>query len=118
MAAAVMPVPELVPLYWGTFSQVEVDKLPNCLVHFAGDLNGADAGRDEEPVVRQYGVNGAAAVRTATVQPLANAAQTSAADADALAAIQSLQPNNKLPAFDPCRLFMLDQGSISVANKI
>ena len=91
------------PLYYGDWSQTDIDTQQAYLKSLAAYISGEKAPAGEQPVIRQYGVMSATVAAAKTASPAAkpNAAMTRTQVENVIA---SNQKNGKLPAFGPSTL--------------
>ena len=102
--------PELVTLYWGTFSAGTVNTTQTYLSNLAKHLSGYTAPSGSQPVVSQYGVVGAKLGATFTDASLPGGPIQ---ESDVTAKIASLQQAGQLPAYSPMKVFLVFTSGIS-----
>lgn len=95
---------EIYPLYYGAWSETEINTQQEFLVNLAAYISGKDAPASSQPMIKQYGVNQATVAPAATASPTAPA--TTLAQADVLNIIQENQ-GKTLPAFGPNTLIIV-----------
>lgn len=103
---------ELVSLYWGDFSQTQIDSMNNYLSGYARYLQSQGAPDGQRCVVWQYGVGGGS-VGASYVE---NAQPRNATEGDVRNLVQQLQGNGNLPAFAANRLFLVFTHGITFAD--
>jgi hypothetical protein len=96
--------PEIVTLYWGTFSDAQRTSMQAYLQGLATHLSGATAPAGLEPVTFQYGVYGATVGATAIDT---NTPSQAISEGDIEAEIAALQANGTLPAYAPQRMILV-----------
>jgi hypothetical protein len=101
--------PELVTLYWGTFTQAEQDAMQAYIAGLANYISGPGAPFGQEPTVRAYGVYGATVGSTFrdTTLPSRGGVSGHAIQVDAQNKISALQTAGSLPAYSPERVFVV-----------
>jgi hypothetical protein len=93
------------PLYWGQWTDAEIDAQQNYLKGLAAYISGADAPKGQVPVLRQYGVNSATVAAAVTANPKG----VKALSRDDI--VRIIKNNaGKLPAFDAHTLIMVFPG--------
>jgi hypothetical protein len=107
-----IPTPELVSLFWGPFTYEEHAYMFGYLQRLANHMSGSDAPAHQEPVVRQYGVQGA----TVGVSFLDSTAPATATEAEIHQKVLTLQSQGHLPGFASNRLFLLFTKNITFVD--
>jgi hypothetical protein len=90
---------EIYPLYYGNWSETDLNAQQEYLVNLAAYISGKDAPASSQPMIRQYGVNQATVAAAATASP--DATPVTLAQADVLNIITKNQAAGILPAFGP-----------------
>ena len=96
---------EIYPLYYGAWSEGDINSQQEFLVNLAAYISGKDAPAGSQPMMKQYGVNQATVATRATASP--HAAPITLTRADVLNIITKNQAAGILPAFGPHRLIMV-----------
>ena len=95
-SGAVLAAPKIFALYWGNFTSTQVSGMQSYLTGLAGYVSGNGAPANQEPTVRQYGVNSASVSGSYTD---ATVPTGSIGEADVEAKIAALQKAGSIPAF-------------------
>ena len=100
---------EIYPLYYGTWTDAEIDAQQAYVVSLAAYMSGKNAPASQQPMTKQYGVDHVtvAAAQTASANPGSSVLSQS----DVLDIIADNQASKKLPDFGPNRLIILFPGS-------
>jgi 3',5'-cyclic AMP phosphodiesterase CpdA len=97
---------KIYPLYYGNWSQADIDAQQAYLKNLAAYISGERAPAGEQPTIRQYGVMSASVAGAVTASP--NATPNPAITQDELVSIiKANQKNKKLPPFNSTTLIAL-----------
>ena len=93
------------PLYYGAWSEAEIDAQQIYLTSLTAYISGQEAPAGQQPMIRQYGVNSATLVAGQTASP--SATPTALSDQDVLNIIHDNQATKKFPAYGPHSLLVV-----------
>lgn len=93
------------PLYYGAWSEAEIDAQQIYLTRLTAYISGQDAPAGQQPMIRQYGVNSAKLVAGQTASP--SATPKALSNQDVLNIIHENQATGKFPAYGPNSLLVL-----------
>jgi hypothetical protein len=99
---------EICPLYYGQWTQSEIDAQQAYLVNLAAYMSGKYAPTFEQPMMKQYGANDVTVASAATTNPHASAGVLTRAQIPTI--IAANQASKNLLAFGPHRLIMVFTG--------
>ena len=115
--------PEIVTLYWGSFTSAQRNSMQTYLTNLATFISGSTSPQGQEPAILQYGVRGARVGMTFadTTLPSNNGVAghtTRSAIAGEIAAVQagtcgSCGGRSRLPAYNPERIIMVFTNGIT-----
>lgn len=96
---------QIYPLYYGDWTQAEIDTQQAYLTSLTAYISGQEAPAGQQPLIRQYGVISATVAAPQTASP--KATPTSLTRAALVKIIKNNQTAGKLPAFGPNSLLMV-----------
>jgi hypothetical protein len=108
--------PEIVSIYWGSFSTDQQNTMQSYLQGLATFISGSTSPQGQEPAVFQYGVRGARVGATYADSgnlPSNNNVPGHGVRSDAFNEITRLQGQGKIPGFSAERLFMVFTSGIT-----
>jgi hypothetical protein len=103
---------ELVALYWGNFTEQDVETMQTYLTEFCDYLSGVDVPGNEVPTIWQY----EAGCATVGQHFVARSAPTKATDGDVKNKVVALQGAGSLPPFAANRLFLVFTKGVSFSG--
>ena len=96
---------KIYPLYYGDWSQADIDSQQAYLTSLTAYISGVKAPAGEQPLIRQYGVNSASVAEAVTASPTAT--PRTMTRAELVSIITANQSSKKLPPFGSTTLIAL-----------